>query len=298
MSTAPHPEARFGADWLALRAPADAAARADAVTALAARWLDARRSSRRPLHLADLGAGSGNNARFLAPRLPGPQRWQLIDHDAALLERACANGLESRAADGSPARFVPLTRALDDLRDDDLHGFDLVSASALIDLVSADWLSRFARALARSGAATLVALSVDGNWRFSDAGGDDVDPADAQVRAAFNAHQRRDKGMGGALGPDAVACLAGLLRARGYRVLQAPSPWRLRLGDGPQAELARAVLDGWRDAALEQTPAAADQIADWHARRVPRLAQAGLTLELGHTDLFACPADTWPAERP
>lgn len=304
MSTpGPHPDAQFDADWLALRAPADTAARAGALTALAARWLAGRRMpDPRPLRLADLGTGTGSNVRFLAPRLPGPQAWQMIDHDPALLEHAQANCRGLRACDGSAAGFSTLTRDLDELTSDDLRGLDLVCASALIDLVSDDWLARFAQALANSGAATLITLSVDGEWCFSRANGADValdvDDDDALVRAAFNAHQRRDKGVGGALGPDAAPRLAHLLRERRYRVVLAPSPWRLQLGGGAQTALARAVLDGWRAAALEQVPDAASRITDWHWRRMPSLAQSDLTLTLGHVDVFACPADDWPAMLP
>lgn len=298
----PHPDAQFDADWLALRAPADTAARAGTLTALAARWLTGRRMpdpGLRPLRLADLGTGTGSNVRFLAPRLPGPQAWQMIDHDPGLLDHARANCRGLRACDGRAARFATLTRDLDELTSDDLRELDLVCASALIDLVSDDWLIRFALALADSGAATLITLSVDGEWSFNRAGGADaaldVDDDDALVRAAFNAHQRRDKGVGGALGPDAAPRLAHLLREQRYRVVLAPSPWRLPLGGGAPTALARAVLDGWRDAALEQVPDAASRISAWHSRRVRRLAQSDLTLTLGHVDVFACPADDWPA---
>lgn len=301
----PHPETTFNADWLAMRAPADTAARAESLTALAACWLTERRApDSGPLALADLGTGTGSNARFLAPRLPGPQRWQLIDHDDMLLEQAQINCRGLCACDGSTAEFATLTRDLDKLGNDDLLGFDLISASALIDLVSDDWLNRFAQALAHAGAATLIALSVNGEWRFSRTTGNatkenaDEDRDDALVRAAFNDHQRRDKGVGGALGPDAAPRLAHLLRQQGYRVMLAPSPWRLPLGGGPETDLAHAVLDGWRDAAQEQMPHARERITDWHSRRRASLAQPALMLTLGHVDLFACPVDTWPAAGP
>lgn len=302
----PHPEAQFSADWLALRAPADSAARAESLTTLTARWLNAHRTPDRPAFaLADLGTGTGSNPRFLAPRLPGPQRWQLIDHDAGLLEQARTHCGGLVASDGSATEVELLTHNLNQLGIDDLRGLDLVSASALIDLVSDDGLQRFAQALAHARAASLIVLSVSGEWHFSRCGmtehaaehaveSTDIDQDDAWVRAAFNDHQRRDKGVGGALGPDAAPRLAQLLRQQGYRVVLAPSPWRLRLGGGAQTDLARAVLDGWRDAAQEQLPHAIAPIADWHARRLLSLAQPELTLIVGHVDLFACPADTWP----
>lgn len=291
----PHPEAQFSAEWLALRAPADTAARAASLTALAASWLASRQAATgQAIRLADLGTGTGANARFLAPRLPGPQTWQLIDHDPALLDQAHAQCAGVRAANGRQVLFSPHLRRLDELARDELRDFDLVSAAALIDLVSDDWLASFALAMRTSGAATLIALSVDGRWRFSTPHGEHIDPDDAHVRAAFNDHQRRDKGVGGALGPDAAPRLTDLLRAQGHRVLIAPSPWQLRLADAQHAALARALLNGWHDAAREQCPDTAMRIADWHARRIHSLGQPDMLLEVGHVDLFACPPDTWP----
>ena len=136
---------------------------------------------------------------------------------------------------------------------------------------------------------------------------DTIDPAadDDFVRTAFNAHQRRDKGLGAALGPDAAPALATCLEKRGFQVRLALSPWRLRLADPAQAALARALIDGWRDAACAQAPDASARIAAWHARRIAACgpddgsrhgsdrgsnrSPGGGTLEVGHIDLFAAP---------
>ena len=77
---------RVSPEWLALREPADAAARSAELAGRLARHLPAAG----PLVIHDLGGGSGAMGRWLAPRLPGPQHWVLHDHDADLLERAVA----------------------------------------------------------------------------------------------------------------------------------------------------------------------------------------------------------------
>src|SRR5262245_693966 len=94
------------ADWLALREPADAAARSSrlvaqlrASLATKASHLATQASGRTAIH--DLGAGTGSMCRWLAPLLPGPQHWVLYDRDPALLERARA-GTDVRSADGTP----------------------------------------------------------------------------------------------------------------------------------------------------------------------------------------------------
>jgi len=77
--------------WLALREPADHAARS---RDLAARIRGLVPDG--PLVIHDLGSGTGSMARWLAPQLPGPQTWVLHDRDAALLDVAL--GLPAPAA--------------------------------------------------------------------------------------------------------------------------------------------------------------------------------------------------------
>ncbi len=291
----PHPDTVFDAGWLALRRPADNAARADRLNRLAHDWLCSRVG--RPLRLIDLGSGSGANPHYLAPRLPGPQHWQLVDHDPALLELAQGSCGALCDGDGRPVGVDTLLRALHMLAEDDFAGSDLVSASALIDLVDEGWLVRFADACADAGCAVLITLSVDGHWAIDD--GEAADPDDAFVRTAFNAHQQRHKGAGAgdgavrtsgpALGARAAPRLATLLEAQGYRVTLADSPWLLHTDDAGQRALAAALLDGWRGAAAEQCPHAAARIEAWHARRQLALARDSTRIEVGHFDLYAEP---------
>ena len=81
--------------WLALREPADIAARSAALTqAIAAVLPDAR-----PLRILDLGSGTGSNIRYLSTRLPEPQDWLAVDRDpdllAALPSRTAACHIEA-----------------------------------------------------------------------------------------------------------------------------------------------------------------------------------------------------------
>src|SRR5258708_28310219 len=72
--------------WLALREPADTAARSatrDMLAGLTAGIL--RGGDEGPLRIVDLAAGTGSNLRYLATRLPVPQEWLLVDHNPVLL---------------------------------------------------------------------------------------------------------------------------------------------------------------------------------------------------------------------
>ncbi|HRQ04177.1 MAG TPA: hypothetical protein PK606_15145 [Ottowia sp.] len=287
-----HPDALFDADWLALRSAADSAARADHLNRRAADWLRARQpaaDNQRLFMLADLGTGSGANPRYLAPRLPGPQRWTLIDHDPTLLARALASCAELRDHDGGHVQIETRQFDLAALNATALGETGLVCASALLDLVDAAWLARLADLCADLRCAVLVTLSVDGLWHFEGTGEVAGDADDALVREAFNAHQRRDKGLGAALGPDAAPTLAAALDARGFEVELAPSPWKLNLAEAGDAALARALIDGWRDAARAQCPQATARIEAWHGRRSALCGVSPGQLVVGHVDLFAAP---------
>ena len=278
--------ATFDPAWLALREPVDHRSRAAAALSLLVPAWRAGGWSR----IVDLGSGTGSNLRYLAPSLPGMQRWMLVDHDADLLDRAAApDGAEVTRVVGDLA-----AAGLDAIRESRAN---LVTASALLDLVSRGWLSGLAAACRESGGAALFALSYDGSIQWRAAEGDPRpadDPDDALVRRAVNTHQRRDKGLGPALGPMAGLMAETTLRAAGYRVWLLPSPWRLGPDD---AELARALVGGWETAAIEQLREAAKddrekalRVRAWAARRRATIAGGRFGLTVGHVDLLALPA--------
>jgi len=265
----------FSADWLRQREPFDTAARAAAAERLGlAAWLAAQRSTGAPWRVIDLASGTGANLRALAPLLGDAQQWLLVDHDPALLEHARLAGVavEHRVLDlASDLEALPFA------------GSTLVTASALLDLVSAIWLDRLVSCCAGAGAAVLLTLSVDGRQVW-----DPADREDDLVRRLFSAHQGRDKGFGPALGPRAAAAAVRTFRAAGYRVRSARSDWWLDARADPEAlALQRSLIDGIGGAATEQSPAEADRLRDWQARRHALAARS--TLRVGHVDLMAAP---------
>ena len=283
---------KFDPAWLALREPADHRSRASAATTLLERAWREHGWSR----VLDLGAGTGSNLRYLAPRLPVGQHWTLVDHDANLLARAAPPNaaIGVSCVDGDLAdiglRLIPETHA------------DLVTGSALLDLVSKAWLADLVSACRAARCAAHFALTYDGTMQWHAAPGErrpDDDPDDGLVRRAVNAHQRRDKGLGPALGPMAGLTAETRFRAAGYRVWLLPSPWRLGPDD---ASLARALVDGWETAAVEEGRTASadvgavtgaaelDRMRTWAARRRAMIAGGRFGLTVGHLDLLALPA--------
>ncbi len=252
----------FAPDWLQLRAPADAAARDPDLAAAAV-----AQARGHPPCIVDLGAGTGASVHALDPLLPDGARWRLVDHDAALLARAPRLGGRAQTvqADLTALDDLPLDRA------------GLVTASALLDLVSQDWLDGLATLLAARGLPFYAALSYDGQMRW-----DPELPADAAVTDAFNRDQRSDKGFGGpALGPDAAARAATVFERAGFAVRTAPSPWRL----GPDARALQAEhVAGLATAAAR---AGARDTDAWHDARCAQLDRGRAVI--GHQDLLAVP---------
>lgn len=273
----------FAAGWLSLREPVDHAARSQAL----AKLLDRHFSHLDHIDIADLGAGQGSNLRWLAPRLSLDQNWVLIDHDPGLLERAT-----TRTRDNPPARDLSIVARELDLANADLKALtrcDLVTGSALLDLVSAGWLESLVEACHANRCAAFFSLSVNGIWRII---GEDrrtmSTDDDRFVREAFNQHQLRDKGLGAALGPAAGDALAQGLAARSFRVDCRSSNWQLPPGHPWTLNLGPALLDGWRQAAVEQS-GELDRIEEWHRLRRDQLLGGHLGLEVGHMDCLALP---------
>jgi len=263
----------FSADWLALREPADHAARAAGLTSRAAEWLRTRPG----LRAVDLAAGSGSNVRYLLPRLADVAHWTLVDYDPALLAQAwrLLTPVAREAGRSFDVRQGDL-RALETLP---LEGCGLVTASALLDLVSPAWLQAFAARCRDAGVAVLCTLSYDGRIACTP-----PDDDDERVRALVNQHQRTDKGFGPALGPDAARAAVEAFAAAGFIVHTGDSDWVL---DATHAELQRQLLDGWAGAARELAPGEAAAIDAWLTRRLAHVAAGTSRLVVGHVDLVA-----------
>lgn len=267
---------RVSAEWLDLREPADAAARDRDLVEHLRRHLPA--TSPRVIH--DLACGTGAMGRWLAPLLPGPQRWVLHDRDADLLHAAAAE-LPGPAADG--ASVVVETRRSDvtQLRPDDLADATLITASALLDLMTHDELAGLVDVCSKAGCPILLSLSVVGHVDLAPA-----DPLDSCVAAAFDAHQRRMTERGRLLGPDAFAAAAEGFWRLGAEVLVRPTPWRL---GAAEADLAGEWFTGWIGAASEQSVDLAGDIGSYVCRRLAEARAGELAVTVGHADLLVLP---------
>ena len=276
----------FHAEWLALREPADHCARNRELLGV----LQSAFAGREAVTVVDLGCGAGSNLRATAPHLPPPrQQWRLVDHDPALLAAArqrLTAWADVAEAGSDDLRLLKTGRELTvSFRQVDLAADfeaalgsnpDLVTAAALFDLVSAPWIERFARAVASRRAAFYTALTYDGLETWNP-----LHAADADMLAAFHAHQARDKGFGASAGPGSTAALAKAFVALGYEVRTGASPWRLGAGEGA---LVRELARGAAEAVRETGQVPEEHIAAWLEARL-----SGAACTIGHTDLLAVP---------
>jgi SAM-dependent methyltransferase len=274
----------FSPDWLALREPADHAARNPQVLAA----VGAHFASRHAVSIVDLGCGAGSNLRGTYAALPDRQHWTLVDYDQRLLDtarerlmgwadEAREQGEEIILSKGGKSLTVDFRQA-DLTRDLEwILGWqpDLITAAALFDLVSRRWIERFVAALASQNLPLYTVLTFDGRESWTP-----QHPADKPMLQAFLQHQRGDKGFGPAAGPDATEALAEAFRKTGFAVSTGDSAWRIGTN---QAELVAALTRGIADAVAETRQIDPVRIAEWlEARR----DAAGV---IGHLDLWARP---------
>jgi SAM-dependent methyltransferase len=277
----------FSAQWLALREPADHRARDASLRDQVMHDLNhLARVRPGPIKVVDLGCGSGSNLRALAPHMPATQHWTLVDYDPALLSAAKAalvQWADQTVSDQDSlvllknGKHISVKFLCEDLSSN-LESVltlptDLLTAAAFFDLVAEKWLERFC-GLLRSPLYTVLTYNGQEIWH-------PPEPMDAAMLKAFHAHQQTDKGFGVAAGPNAAGVMEALLKARGFAVSSAQSPWKLAAAD---RNLIEQLAIGSAGAVLETKQVSAEEVSAWRQSR----SQAQ-TCEIGHTDLYARP---------
>ena len=265
----------FSEEWLALREPYDERARNPRIVEAVVASL----AERMPIRIVDLACGSGSMVRALAPRWPVSQHWRLVDNDLGLLARAAA--IYSRPNVEVETVALDLDRDLDIALDGPI---DLVTASALLDLVSRSWLERLADRIAAGSLPFYAALTYNGRIEIGAS-----HPLDATVVAAVNSHQRGDKGFGPALGPTAGDVAISCLEARDYSVIRGAADWVIGSSD---RDMQFKLFADWAQAAREMGKLSAAELERWLDFRRVRIAAGQPSLRVGHVDVFA-----WPTGR-
>lgn len=267
------------ADWLALREREDAGARSRRLARLAAGLVAG------PFTVHDLGSGTGSMMRWLAPQLPGPQTWVLHDWNAELTAHA-TEAEPPRDRIGRPIAVSSRVTPLDRLAPADLAGAGLVTASALLDVVTAQEVHAIVDACVAVGAPAFLSLSVTGDVELRP-----WDPRDIRFARAFNEHQRREVDGRRLLGRFGAPIVRGLFGRAGWHVRTALTTWRL---DAREPRLLAEWFDGWADAALEQAEVDGDrallaEAGDYRELRRDQQQRGRLSAVVYHLDVLAWP---------
>lgn len=295
----------FNADWLDLREPSDLVARSFPLQKHLASILVSLRAEECVVH--DLGAGTGANLRALVPLLGGKQRWLLLDHDAELLKIAfdrlvdwCveAGGEVRESRDGLVLATESWTAEVLMIQQDlssalsegmskeiprGMSRADLVTGSALLDLVSANWLEQLAGTSRE--AVLYFPLNYNGSMRFQPAL-----EADSKITELFNRHQSGNKGFGPALGGQAPRHSREILTTCGFDCRLDESPWTLGAEAG---RLQQELLKGIANAASEFSDEPG-QVDTWLVQRLAGLDRGESRLIIGHEDILAVPKGYLP----
>ena len=207
----------------------------------------------------------------------GGAGWDLIDNDPVLLALACDQhrdkGMTLNAVQLDLSRHFEAALA---------SRPNLITISALLDLVSQEWLQQFLHGIAARALPVYAALTYDGRCDLSP-----TDQLDGAVVSAVNAHQRTDKGFGPALGPSAAKAAIAGFETLGYSVITGESDWIMQPDD---REIQDEILAGWANAAREMGTLPASAIADWLTRRKAMISEGRSSMRVGHVDFFAFPS--------
>ena len=266
----------FSIEWLNLREASDHKARDRHLLKTAANWLNDLKSKDKVI--VDLGSGTGSTIRglqrytTLAPSI----QWRLVDNDPELLAEAVHRhseeySIESFLVDLSATQKLPL------------ESVSLITASALLDLVSSNFIRDLCQLIKEKNEGRPLgfysALNYDGCIKWTP-----FHPLDAAILMNFNTDQRRDKGFGPALGPDATDFLKTQFHSTKFQCLSAKSPWLLGSAD---YLLTESLINGISGVAIQTGGLTNSDIQDWKTIRIENVRTG--TCYLGHTDILVLP---------
>ena len=266
----------FSIEWLNLREVSDHRARDKNLLKNAVDWLNNLQTKERVI--VDLGSGTGSTIRCLqrfTTQLPSIQ-WRLVDNDPEVLAEAIDRhsndySVESFLVDLSETQKLPL------------DSVSMITASALFDLVSENFIHELCQLVKVKNDCRPVglysALNYDGCIKWTPS-----HPLDAAILVNFNTDQRRDKGFGPALGPDASDFLQSQFNVTKFQCLSANSPWLLDSGDYLITE---SLINGISEVALQTDGLTNSDVLSWKAFRIKNM-RAGSCF-LGHTDILVLP---------
>ena len=274
----------FSIEWLNLREVSDDRARDKLLLETAADWLNNLKAQDKVI--VDLGSGTGSTIRGLTRHttLAPSIQWRLVDNDPKLLAEAIHRHskeclIESHLADLSNIQKLPL------------ESVSLITASALLDLVSENFMRDLSQLITEKNddrpLGFYSALNYDGHVKWTP-----FHPLDTAILMNFNIDQRRDKGFGPALGPDATDFLKQQFHSTKFQCLNAKSPWLLGPAD---YLLTESLINGIAGVAIQTDRLTNTDILNWKKFRMQHVRTGKCFL--GHSDILILPEASSAADK-
>jgi hypothetical protein len=263
------------ASWLAARVAADTMAREATVSTLLPQLTEhVGPGPDTDVRIIDVGAGSGANQRWLAPRLPFRQQWVHLDNDPSILSQTPDAGRTEFVVGGIDA----LGQLLEGRPTSGIRRPEAITCAAVLDVLTRRDLALLCDLISDRRVPALLSLSVTGEMTIRPS-----ERADGALLDAFNAHQRRD----GRAGPDAPDLVVKQCRRTGVRVEAVSTPWVLN-ATNDRFFLERFLRERVA-AAVEHEPALGPAGASWLRHRLAQLDHPDTRITVGHRDLLLLP---------
>lgn len=273
--------AGFSKEWLALRHPADLRARHIPVINDFIHWIRAKERVDTPLILADIGAGTGATVAAFETQTQVESQWHLFDVDANLLKVAKERFGPEQILETCTLDFGSSVMPVLDHLSKAERPIGGLTCSALLDLVSEDWIDDLVDRLAEKGLPFYGALSFDGRMSITPTNG-----GTGKIFVAVREHQGGDKGFGPALGPKAGAHAIERFKAKGFLVKEGPSDWVIH---SDEREFALELIKGWHHAACEILTSEKAELDEWLQYTEATLSGDHWQIMVGHVDFCALP---------
>lgn len=289
-------DTQFATDWLEERYRFDVAARNPSVEAACLQYF----SKATDIRIIDIGAGSGANLVYLADKLPPLQHWALLDLNPKLLKAArtriknwgIAKGYEvSEHGDQisleRPARRIEVQLVHGSMlklaKIFNLSSYHLATASAVLDLLTADMADQLLKTLHTHRLALLATLNYQQMEYFP------REKADKRFIKQYEEHMQREQDFGRALGPACVAHLQQVYQNLPTGTFQmGPSRWQIE----PSDQDMHLHLLHFLEKSLISLPAnqqSPQALHEWLDRKRAFLQARQLRLTVEHQDCFAAP---------
>ncbi|MCI4647387.1 class I SAM-dependent methyltransferase [Phaeodactylibacter sp.] len=289
-------DTQFATDWLEERYRFDVAARNPKVEAACLQYF-----AQHPMvSIIDIGAGTGANFIYLSEKFPQSQQWALVELNPNLLKRARERLKIWAAAKGYTVREngqrLDFQRSGQHIHIQLLQGsllelprllqpgqYQLVTASAVFDLLSKQMLSDLIQTFHHNRLALLTTLNYESMAYL---------PGDAEDKRwieLYEAHMQREQDFGRALGPGCSDFLEnGYAQLPTAQTLRAPSRWQIEPAD---TSMHGHMLQFLEKSLLEMTSMghSGKGLDAWLQRKKTQLQAQQLRLSVVHSDFFTAP---------